>query len=618
MKSIRYSWGALFLLLSLFSCQQINQEDSLSQLDASKDRRIYFTMQTPALRATENNAQTATLAAQDNEKKIDDVTVVVFDKLGTKVVKVIPSPAIAFTNEGDKSQGGYFELDLGSEYKVHFIANAPADLLPRITNNMTVAAFNKLVVGTTAPVHGDDNFIMLSKEPKDVNLIAGSTVHLGAITLSRLAARIDIYNTVPGFEMTEITLDKRQNKSFLVADASNNSPGSASDTYKVLQSTSSSWFTSKEAVAGLYTYEQSQDQSNQFKVLVKGIFNGKNINLEIPLKKENGTNILLKRNYLYRIVIDTQGVPPGPHITEGFKFNIQVLDWNNTTPAFVHDDDALDIVKESITGKGTPVSYMAQYDVKDLTGTSTSWDKLNDTYDFLKNLKWQPVFDAYAEGKVIDGKKYYLPTKEEWLAIIPGDATNIFKNQTTEVKMPLGPTPQVQFGGKTYTMKGKLYAFGAPGAVSFREVYGAFVYTPTEPRKETLYVIASYVWGLHDFDPSSGKNMRNGLEVKMAKVNKATFDKLKGAADENPGVGLGGGIKTKFSTLPASAYESRLFRAIGYWNGVDFTQMGVGYYWTATKTGPYFAWNACCFQGSAYVGINSCDYGFRVRLFARD
>lgn len=601
----------MFLLFSLFSCQRTHQEEALSHLNSAEKGRVYFTMQT-TFRAIENNGQNTTLAAQANEKQINDVTVVVFDNLDKKVVKIVPPLAIAYNDEVDKSKGGYFHLDLGGEYQVRFIANAPVTLINQITENMSLAAFSKLVVGTTAPKHGDSDFIMLSKEPKRVNLSVNGTANLGNITLSRLAARIDIYNTVPGFDMTEISLEKRQNKSFLVADHANNSPSSASETYTINQSPSLGWFTPKEAVGGLYTYEQSQTQSNQFKVSVKGTFKGKTIKLEIPLKKEDGANILLKRNYLYRIIINTQGVPPGPHVAEGFKFTIKVLDWN-TTSVFAHDDDDLDIAKEFITGKETPLSYTAEYDVKDLAGTPNSWDKLNADFDFLKELKWQPVYNAYAGGKMIDGKTYYLPTKEEWLAIVPGDATNIFKDEKTELKMPLGPSTQVKFGGKTYTMKGKLYTHGN------KEVYGAYTYTPTDPGNKTFYVMASYVWGLHDFDSSpSATNMRNGLEIKMAVVNKATFDKLKGAVDEDPEVGLGGGIKTKFSTLPEDSYEKRLFRAIGYFNGTHFTQMGVGYYWTATKVEPSYAWNGCCFIGSAYVGINSCDYGFRVRLFARD
>lgn len=620
MKSIRYSWAALLLLLSLFSCQQAHQEDALPRINGVEDGRVYFTMKT-ALRATHNTDQDTKLAAKANEKQINDIAVVVFDKDHTKVVKVIPPAAVAYTNEANKTEGGYFELDLGAEYKVHFIANAPKEFIDKVTENMPESTFNKLVVETTPPEHGNSNFIMYSKDPKPVNLSGSNvTASLGNVMLTRLAARIDVYNTVHGFEMTEITLAKRQEKSFIVADGGNLTPSDADQTYTVTEA-ASTWFTPSEAIAGLYTYEQSETQSNAFKVVVKGNYNNEPVELEIPLKEAGGANIVLKRNFLYRIVINSQGVPPGHHITEGFRFNIEVLDWNDTTPAFVHDDDALDIVKEYITGKGTPLSYVAKNDVKDLTGSEDVEN--NENYKtYLQNLKWEPVNTAYAAGMEISfggapKKMYYLPTKEEWLAVIPGDATNIFKDSEGELKMPLGPAPIVKFGNKTYTMKGNLYALPPAPATAKKEVYGAFVYTPTEVGNVTLYVIAAYTWGYYNFDTSlPNGNWRNGLMIKMAVVNKPTFDKLKGAEDET--VGLGAGIKTKFSTLPEDAYETRLFRAIGYWNGSAMTQMGVGYYWTASSVAPNYAWNACCFNGSAYVGINSREYGFRVRLFARD
>lgn len=492
MKGFKYLLATLTLLLSLFSCQKEPIVESLEHGNGPlEDNCVYFSLQSD-LRAVANAPDTK-MVAEFNEMEIENITIVAFQN--RKVSQVIDDSNINYNEPNDKGKGGFVRFEQGSQQSLQFIANASPEFIKKIKPGMTLENFKLLQVDKTLPQHKERGFVMLSPKAYLVDLSANKYVSLGVIPMRRLAARIDVYNIVKGFNMDKITVKNRQIKSFLTAQPDNSAPESSTEEKVFEQHPNWHWFSPSEAVAGIYTYERKG--SGEFTIIVEGTYNMNRVKLEIPLQEKSGNYVNIKRNYLYRIIIDTKSIT-NPQTPEDFFFDIQILDWEKAEK-FEYEDHELS--KMEHVSYSTPLDYFSDWNVKDLNG---NWDKENDiTGKSLFN--WQESMNAFAGGKEIGGRTFYLPTQEEWLAIIPVLKQNILEGGGAEINVS---DISVKSGGKDYTVNGKILK------KSENLAYGSYTYT-AKPGSgaSNFHSIVSY-----EYKPNLFGVTKAGLTIKMATV----------------------------------------------------------------------------------------------------
>ena len=141
--------------------------------------------------------------------------------------------------------------------------------------------------------------------------------------------------------------------------------------------------------------------------------------------------------------------------------------------------------KSTVTGVWTkkqiinPLSYFAEHNMANLTGTFEAGHDATGQYLFY----WDDAMTSYnTTPATLGGKNYYLPTIQEWRAIIPESNTYINFNR-------YGPSTlsnaAVTVGRESYTMSGTFL-----NDYNDKAVYATLTYThQSDP---TLYAIARY------------------------------------------------------------------------------------------------------------------------------
>ena len=235
-----------------------------------------------------------------------------------------------------------------------------------------------------------------------------------------------------------------------------------------------------------------------------------------------------------------------------------------------------------------PLSYFAEHNMANLTGTfDTGHDA---TKDYL--FDWNNAMTAYnTTPATLGGKDYYLPTIQEWRAIIPESSTYINFNNTWSTHTLSNAA--VTVGGESYTMSGTFDNNGNVGVV-----YATLTYT--HQSYPALYAIARYrTENLGAGNP----NARMVIDMKKT-ATPYTIQQAKDADWNSVGV------------------VSRVFPAAGCRNaiGTRMNQGTFGHYWSSTETqaGGTDAWLLYFTGNLAYSGHSAGkDLWYSLRLVSR-
>ena len=231
-----------------------------------------------------------------------------------------------------------------------------------------------------------------------------------------------------------------------------------------------------------------------------------------------------------------------------------------------------------------PLSYFAEHNMADLNDTFEPGHNASGLYLF----NWNDAMTYNTTPATHNGKSYYLPTIQEWRAIIP--ESNTYVNFTSTDTRTLS-NAAVTVGGKSYTMSGTFENID-------NVVYATLTYThQSDP---TLYAIARYQLYNMGYDNPYARML---IDMQSSDTP-YTIDEAKNADWYSVGV------------------ISRVFPAAGWRdnNGnLSFRGWG-GSYWSSTGSGGTDAMymNFYNFGHAMANGNYSHNGGFSVRLVSRE
>lgn len=283
-------------------------------------------------RAEGDNDTTYPTTAQPEESKVNSLVVVLYDTNKQFVEVLDPTPGTAGANSYSLAPSK------ANIYNFYFIANASYELNTSIRGLQAGSTLSDLetLVADQAPDE-DNKFLMTSAQLYTATVNPGMVTALGNIHMQRLSVRIDIVNTDPDIEITQITFNNRVKRSYL--SVPNQMPAEdewfESKTYRSLALKP----TAEDPDAGkyeaeIYSYENYMGTDNEDKLpelvityTVEGgapkthtikFYDSKASTPEKPFE----TPLALKRNHLYKITLKGVVSP---------VFNLEVLDWDAET-----------------------------------------------------------------------------------------------------------------------------------------------------------------------------------------------------------------------------------------------------------------------------------------------
>ena len=326
MKSITYTFSFFaVLLLGFTSCSSeselVNRSENQS---ANQNCTVSFTLnnEEPSTRTDSPSGPTEfTTAALAREKAISSLYALAFRKEGDAFYKMIK---VELPTE---SQSYTFNMQQSGEFEFVLLANPAESLVNELTAKtaeFTLTDFPSVLV-TQEPGEKDGeesgltNFLMTSEVKTNVSVTANTTLELGAIELTRLAARYDFYNQVNGLEMTGITFTRRPAQSYMVKPMDQSGLTFTSDK----EYTSANGVTALTSIGAIYSYEDIAD--DDCALTLHGLLDGQPISKLIKFEERN-----IRRNCLYNIIITENDSPvtPDPHGKDDqLTFEVRVADW---------------------------------------------------------------------------------------------------------------------------------------------------------------------------------------------------------------------------------------------------------------------------------------------------
>lgn len=320
------------------------KDNNITNKDSSNiGNRVRFSISNLSTRATGSDANPTPTIALEREKQVSSLYAVVYKENG------LYFNTIECLKESGTTNTYYFDVKAKGLYQFRFVANPDEDLLNKLKSTSSVIGDLQDIVVSKSP--GEDNkakdFVLVS-DKYEATVSENKTVNLNSsVKLTRLSARFDFLNRVPDLEITKITFGGRVTQSYLYARTDISTLNVSNDkTYEAAQG-----LTGKVCEGVIYGYENPRINKTSF--TIEGTYKGKPIApYNIPL-----TNIAVKRNYLYTIVINPlggnvdPGTPDNPSTSDILNLDIKVLDWNM-------DDEELHL-KELDTYRAFYVDYSA-------------------------------------------------------------------------------------------------------------------------------------------------------------------------------------------------------------------------------------------------------------------
>lgn len=316
-KHIIYSLG-LVLLLVLSACD--NSEPMASQADSQPDRGVIsFTLSGSA---GNSQARTRTDTQTASEQAIAKLYVASYKGNELKAV-------VMATDAGD----GNYTADVGASgsLDLYFIAN-PSDALITSLTGLTVgtapSALMALTESVAPAIDGTaTNFLMTGHVTQSVKSTDPVSTNIGAIGLSRVAARIDITSVPTGFTLESVTFKNRytQTKLGRVGDSDVSMDGlTHADQVYTAGITSG---TTTTYTGHLYGYE---DLAGTTQLVINGKYNGLDvtgITVDFATAGEGSTAVPLKRNNVYSIALTKSSSSTD---LQNLMATLTVTDWDTS------------------------------------------------------------------------------------------------------------------------------------------------------------------------------------------------------------------------------------------------------------------------------------------------
>lgn len=421
----------------------------------SDGNRVEFTLG-GSTRAAGDNDTHSTLAATDNEKKIDNLIAVTFTEDGN-YYKTFDAGYDA------DSQTASFDIEKNGTYDIWFVANADETLseaLFALTDqnaNSQVTADDLLALLVSQQVGKQDGveawhpFLMLSTEAKRIVSKHGVTTDGGLVLMRRLAVRIDLVNAADGVTINSVSFINRTKQSRL--GASNDMNFSTPDalyetkTYDGLSLTGN-FEAPVELKETIYSYENVETEAEgehlpaiEIKYTLDGLKFTHTVEFFDSTDPSGAKHLALKRNYLYRIVLTRQ---------LDLTFDIIVDDWDkaeafqvNDLPFEEHDQAALNAKLK--VNMFTPYNVLSlNKDTKEVTfyeKLATSREECPTTSYFTYGWLAGQADGTYSSNGAntdtdlrnailtdAEGNKYRIPTMGELMLLAP--------TQTPEAERP--------------------------------------------------------------------------------------------------------------------------------------------------------------------------------------
>lgn len=246
----------------------------------------------------------------------------------------------------------------------------------------TLQEVQQLVVSSEPGVR--DRFVMVS-QPHKFNVLSNRLTDLGTVTLTRLAARIDIQTTLSKLTFTKVTVKNRKKESTLLASTDTDQRGMEEKSYDSFYLFDPEAASSRATLGQIYTYENSRSarkgsddlRAKGTTVVIEGTYGGKEITpVEVPLPQ-------VKRNCIYSIylIMDNTELDPGkdpddqvedkPEDPSKLKldFVIEVLDWQTGETINISPEEIEKQLEKQRNGvfyeiKTTPVPLVSDLGVK--------------------------------------------------------------------------------------------------------------------------------------------------------------------------------------------------------------------------------------------------------------
>lgn len=388
MKKIQSLIFAMLLLLPLASCQKENGGEpkqianngpvvrfSIDMNHSSNKDKSSLRDAVPVPDGTENTVKTQALP---REKQINDLYAVIFKENGafleTVKVKMDVAP--------DKY---YFEFKYKGKYFIHLVANPTSSLVELLKTKVSTEASLSSIIADQDPGDaklgsetgdGKAGFLMYSPLKSEVFDFQGSELHIPgtAIILERLAARIDVMNTIPDLKLTSITLKNRAEKSVLARGANINMNKDVvvalSDKEYQNDNPTGTVLNANDCIGAIYTYENLE--IGKTGLTINGTYKEKPFTHTFKIER-----VPVKRNHIYSIVLASKSGSVGgddTDNTENIKFIIHVNDWNEggelkMTPVELTDNEAPTFTVSGAGVSGTPTNDPTNVDV---TGNNAS------------------------------------------------------------------------------------------------------------------------------------------------------------------------------------------------------------------------------------------------------
>lgn len=237
-----------------------------------------------------------------------------------------------------------------------------------------------------------------------------------------------------------------------------------------------------------------------------------------------------------------------------------------------------------------PLTYFSEYNLRDLEGNWDTEHKVygtnSETWDNTYLFQWAEAMAHYGkpEGIEIDGKTYFMPTKEEWLAIVPEFPTGDLRFPNTKVR-PIKETV-VTIGGESFTMSGSSVGTGEPQA------YASWSYIPVDQKQKPLYVVARYT-----VEPLKG------LRIEMCETEAPT------PIEEASSPSLWEKLTPTTKLFPSAGFR---------YDAGNLGEQGIsGYYWSTTSLDENGAVTMSFNSLGAFTSWDTKKGAFSVRLLTR-
>lgn len=329
--------------------------------------------------------------------------------------------------EGEKYGENMFETVINEpgEYDINILANPSDELLALIgeleAGVSTDEEYSDIVV-TQAP---DEEYFLMVSDFCHLSVYSEELNPLQRVEMYRNASRIDIINAVDGLEIERVIFDGRADKSLLIGSDGNGMTGQKVYENEFGGEGSSSDYLVFDGI--IYTYSNT---SSSHSLKIEYMLDGEKSAVSVTMPGE-----AIERNSLYSIVLQE-----GSYVIA----KVYEEDWSlGYTPVVSVSQEAMNAA--------LAVNHFSGYNVMSINGNNVEFCQTVNSLPYTDPgaslfSEWDGAF-ANSVWTASDGGKYRLPSKAEWMLLIPADMSFNFTKTSASKKDVEEALPEILFDG---------------------------------------------------------------------------------------------------------------------------------------------------------------------------